>query len=60
MRVPLQPNACNGHAAEKRSECKPKQIDGLKKMNCPLAMKMPYGISDESQRHKQKKLEGCS
>lgn len=51
------PNACNSHAAKKKGNSKPKQIDTLKKMNCPLAMKMPEGIGDECERHHQKKTE---
>lgn len=56
----LQPNARNSHATKKKSKGKPKQIDALKKMNSPLAMKMPEGIGDEDQRQNQKKMEDCS
>ena len=55
-----QPNACNSHTAKKKGKSKPKQIDTLKKMNCPFAMKMPEGIGDECDRHNQKKTECLS
>lgn len=51
------PDTRNGHATKEESERKPKQIDALEKMDCPLAAKTPKGIDGKSDRRKQNKVE---